>query len=109
MALIRDGCNPKNRDLNLNIDWSVEFTHTDQKEIKYDIFLKSVEYLNLNFKLEGLLRLGDFEEFIQQEYSQIVFNHACGMLMDLISLTRQANYELLTSDITSAVNMDITL
>lgn len=108
MALIRDDFNLKNRDLNLNIDWSVEFTHTDQKEIKYDIILKSGEYLNLNFKLEGLVILGNLEKFIQQECSQIVFNHACSMLMNAVSLTRQTKYELLTDNINSAVNLDIT-
>ena len=37
IALIRENYNPKNTNLNLNIDWSVEFTHTDQSVIKYDI------------------------------------------------------------------------
>ena len=37
---------------------------------------KANEYLNLNFKLEGLIRLNDFEEFIQQDCSQIVFHQS---------------------------------
>ena len=106
--MIRDGCNPTNTNLNLDVDWSVEYTNTDQRDINYNIVLRSVEYLNLNFKVEGLLRLAEFEEFIQHDCSQIVFHHACGMLMNMISLTRQSNYELLKEDINSTVNLNVT-
>lgn len=105
IAMIRENYNPKNTNLNLDVDWSVEYTHTDQKDIQYDIVLKSEEYLNLNFKVGGLIRLGDLEEFIQKDCSQIIFHHACNILMNMISLTRQSNYELFNEDITSAVNL----
>ena len=108
IAMIRDDYNPKNTNLNLDIDWSVEYTNTDQKDIGYDIILKSEEYLNLNFKVEGLIRLGDLEEFIQKDCSQIIFHHACTMLMNMISLTRQSNYELLNEDINSTVSLGAT-
>ena len=108
IAMIRENYNPKNTNLNLDVDWSVEYTNTDQRDINYDIVLRSAEYLNLNFKVEGLIRLGDFEEFIQQDCSQIVFHHACNLLMNMISLTRQSNYELLKEDINSTVSLDAT-
>ncbi|MBR2558360.1 MAG: pilus assembly protein [Methanobrevibacter sp.] len=106
IAMIRTGYNPKNTNLNLDIDWSVEYMDTDQRDIKYGIVLKSCECFDLNFKLGGLVRLGDFEEFIQQDCSQIVFNHACNILMNMISLTRQSNYELLKEDMNSTVNLN---
>lgn len=106
IAMIRENYNPKNTNLNLDLDWSVEYTHIDQKDIGYNIILKSAEYLNLNFKLEGLIRLEGFEEFIQQDCSQIIFHHACTMLMNMLSLTKQSNYELFNEDIDSAVNLD---
>lgn len=105
IAMIREDYNPKNTNLNLDIDWSVEYTDTDQKDIKYDIILKSEEYFNLNFKIGGLILLGELEEFIQKDCSQIIFHHACTILMKMISLTRQSNYELLHEDINSAVNL----
>lgn len=108
IAMIRENYNPTNTDLNLDVDWSVEYTHTDQKDISYNIVLKSLKYLNLNFKLEGLIILGDLEEFVQKECSQIIFHHACTILMNMISLTRQSNYDLLIEDISSAVNLGTT-
>ncbi len=106
IAMIRENYNPRNANLNLDVDWSIEYTHIDQKNVKYDIILKSAEYLNLNFKLEGVMRLEGFEEFIQQDCSQIIFHHACAMLMNMISLTRQSSYELFKEDISSTVNLD---
>ena len=108
IAMIRENYNPKNTNLNLDIDWSVEYSDTDQRDIKYDIILKSGESFDLNFKLEGLIKLGDFESFIQQECSQIIFHHACNMLMDVFSLTKQSNYELLNEDL-STVNFNTAL
>jgi len=106
IAMIRENRNLNNANLNLDIDWSVEYTNTDQRDVNYNIVLRSSEYLNLNFKVEGLIRLDIFEEFLQQECSQIVFHHACTMLMNMISLTRQSNYELLKDDVESAVNLN---
>ena len=106
IAMIRENYNPKNTNLNLDIDWSVEYTNTDQRDINFDIILKSAEYFNLNFKLEGLIRLEDLENFIQQECSQIIFHHACNLLMDMFSLTRQSNYELINEDIGTTVNLN---
>ena len=106
IAMIREDYNPKNTNLNLDIDWSVEYTSTDQRDVNYNIVLRSAEYLNLNFKLEGLIRLDVFEEFLQEECSQIVFHHACTMLMNMISLTRQPSYELFKDEVNSAVNLN---
>ena len=108
IAMFRENLNPKNANLNLDIDWYVDYTGTDQRNINYDIVLKSEEYFNLNFKIGGLIKLGDFEEFIQEDCSQIVFHHACNILMNVISLTRQANYEMFNYGMDSAVNMNAT-
>lgn len=108
IAMIRENYNLKNANLNLDIDWSVEYINTDQRDVNYNIVLRSAEYLNLNFTVSGLIRLDIFEEFLQQECSQIVFNHACTMLMNMMTLTRQSNYELLNNDFNSAVNLNAT-
>lgn len=108
IAMIRENYNLKNANLNLDIDWSVEYTDIDQREVNYNIVLRSSEYLNLNFKVEGLIRLEIFEEFLQKECSQIVFHHAYAMMMNMITLTRQSNYELLKSDVNSTVNLNAT-
>lgn len=90
IGLIRDDINPKNSNLNLDIDWFVEYTNTNQDKINFNIVLKSSGNFDLNFKVEGIIKLDLFEEFIQDEVSQIIFYHACNVLMDMISITRES-------------------
>ena len=90
IGLIRDDTNPRNTNLNLDIDWFVEYTNTDQDEINFAAVLKSSENFNLNFKVEGILKLDLFEEFNQEDVSQIIFCQACNVLMDMISITRES-------------------
>ena len=89
IGLIRPDFNPRNSSLNMSIDWSVEYTNTDQDEINFDIILKSCEDFILNFKIEGIIKLDLFEEFIREDVSQILFSHACNTLMDMVSITRE--------------------
>ncbi|MBQ7929299.1 MAG: pilus assembly protein [Methanobrevibacter sp.] len=99
IGIIKQDINPKNSTLNLDIDWSVEYRNTDQDEINFDIILKSCENFNFSFKIEGILKLDLFEYFIQEEISQILFDKACNVLMDMISITRQSSHDLSNSDL----------
>lgn len=94
IGLIRDDINPKNTSLNLDVDWFVEYTNTDQDNINFTIVLKSCGNFNLNFKVEGVIKLDLFEEFIQEDASQVIFCHACNVLMDMISVTRESIHVL---------------
>ena len=110
IGLIRDDKNPKNTNLNLDIDWFVEYTNMDQDEINFNIVLKSCGNFNLNFKVEGILKLDLHEEFVQENISQEIFYHACNVLMDMISITRESvhilskeEYSHLDSETTNAL------
>ena len=94
IGMIRPDVNPKNLSLNLNIDWSIEYCDTDQKQISFNIILKSFEQFILDFKIEGVVELSAFEKFIQEDVSQLIFHQACTVLMDMISLTRESTHIL---------------
>jgi len=94
IGMIRPYSNPKNKKLNLEIDWSVEYYDTDLREIRYDCILKSINSLDLSFKVEGLLKLESFEEFSQASCSQLIFDKALDVLMGMFSLTRQSTHVL---------------
>lgn len=99
IGMIKQDLNPKNSTLNLDIDWSVEYTNTDRDEINFDIILKSCENFNFSFKIEGILKLDLLETFVQDEISQIIFDRACNVLMDMISISRQTSHNLSSSDL----------
>ena len=42
VAMIRPLTNPKNCDLDLEMDWSIDYTHKDQNYIGYNCILKSI-------------------------------------------------------------------
>ena len=106
IAMIRPETNPKNTDLNLGIDWSVEYKNTDQSRIDFDMILKSCENFDLNFKIEGIVELDLFEYFIQDEISQIIFNRACNILMNMISITRESSHMLSDSNDLSSLGSE---
>jgi hypothetical protein len=102
VAMIRPLTNPKNCDLDLEMDWSIDYTKIDQKNIGYNCVLKSI-FLDLNFKIEGILNLGDFEEFREETTSQIIVNNSFDILMKMFSLTLPSNHTL--SDSKSVDNL----
>ncbi|WP_405304762.1 hypothetical protein [Methanobrevibacter sp.] len=94
IGMIRPDVNPKNLSLNLDIDWAVEYYDTDQNQVRFNIILKSSEHFRLDFKIEGVVELSTFEEFIQDDVSQLIFHQACSVLMNMISLTRESTHIL---------------
>ena len=93
VAMIRPLTNPKNCDLDLEMDWSIDYKKIDQKNIEYTCVLKSI-FLDLNFKIEGILNLGDFEEFREEIASQIIVNNSFDVLMKMFSLTLPSSHTL---------------
>ena len=55
IGLIRDDVNPKNLSLNLDIDWAVEYTNTDQEMIDFDISYTLVQKLENDDEKDGFI------------------------------------------------------
>ena len=102
LVMIRFLNNPKNCDLDLELVWSIDHTKIDQKNIGYNRVLKSI-FSDLNFKIEGVLKLDDFEEFREETSSQIIVNNSFDVLMKMFSLTLSSSHTL--SDDKSGVNL----
>ena len=94
IGMIRQDINPKNSKLNLDIDWTIDYIHKDPKNIDFNIIIKSLRNFDLNVKIEGILELNANENFIQEEISQIIFQKACSVFMDMISITRESTHIL---------------
>ena len=94
IGMIKKDMNPKNSTLNLDIDWAIDYIHNDSKNMDFSIIIKSSRNLNLNLKIEGFLKLNSNEEFKQKEISQIIFQKACSVFMDLISISKESTHIL---------------
>ncbi|WP_019268142.1 hypothetical protein [Methanobrevibacter smithii] len=55
VGLIRLNPNPKNKQLTLNLDWSVDYKNTDQKVLNYDCILKNYGSFDIKLKVEGTI------------------------------------------------------
>jgi hypothetical protein len=54
IRMVRPGKNPKNYDLDLNLDWSIDYIKTDEKALEYVCTLSKVDKpppLILRFKV----------------------------------------------------------
>lgn len=94
IGLMRPKFNPKNQKLNLDLNWGIDYKNTEGLNIKYDCTLKTFQTFPLNFKTEGILKLEENEEFLQEEISQIIFDKSFEMFMEMISLTKDYSANL---------------
>lgn len=94
IGMIRQDMNPINSKLNLDIDWTIDYVHRDPKNIGFNIIIKTLKNFDFNVKIEGVLELNSNEDFIQEEISKIIFQKACSIFMDMISITRQSTHIL---------------
>lgn len=92
IGMIRPFTNPKNCDVNLEMDWSIDYYDTVHNRKKYVCILRSLNSLNLNLKIEGVLVFDDSEEFINDLCSQVILDNSYNLLMKIFSLTRESNY-----------------
>ena len=96
IGMIRPDFHPKNENLELNVEWVIEYTDINNNQTKFDIILKSSENFTLNFEIEGIVKLDSFEKFVQEEISQIIFHQSFKVLMDMISITKESNHNIST-------------
>ena len=94
IELDRPNSNPKNKQLDLDIDWVVEYDDITQDQMTFDIVLKSCKNFTLNFKIGGIVKLDSFEKLVQEEISQKIFHQSIKVLMDMISITRESTHDI---------------
>ena len=90
IGMIRPDVNPKNSSLDLDVDWSIEYFDTHLSQVKFCIILRSLNQFKSDFKIDGYVELEKFEKFNQEDISKLIFNKACSVFMEMISLTRES-------------------
>lgn len=105
IELSRQDINPKNKQLDLDIDWVVEYDDITQDQMTFDIVLKSCKNFTLNFKIEGIVKLDSFEKLVQEEISQKIFHQSIKVLMDMISITRESTHDISNTNESELYNL----
>ena len=105
IELSRQDINPKNKQLDLDIEWVVEYDDITQDQMTFDIVLKSCKNFTLNFKIEGIVKLDSFEKLVQEEISQKIFHQSIKVLMDMISITRESTHDISNTNESELYNL----
>lgn len=94
ISLLRPNSNPRNKDLNLNINWITDFNVISKKEMQFNCILESSDIFASNFKIEGILKFKSYEKFEKEEASSFIVELALDIFHRIVSDTRDREISL---------------
>lgn len=96
IGMFRPDKNPRSCNLDLNLDWSVDYTTLDSKSTEYTFKVQNLNKFPLDFKIEGLLKYNKSEEF-SEKITPLIFDQAVEIVLKMINLTKEINLTKKTS------------
>ena len=94
IGLIRLKNNPRSQELNLNVDWVLEYIHKSPYKLEYIGNIKTFNPFPSNLKIEGNLNLNSPDEFEEEKVSKVIVDVCLEMLLNMINVTKEHNFEL---------------
>jgi len=90
VKMIRPENNPKNCDLDLDVDWAVEYIENDKKPLEYVCTLETLGEFHLKFAVQGHVGLKSMEHFkkIQDDLSHLIMDKSMTIMVNMLNLTR---------------------
>lgn len=93
IKMIRPGINPKSCDLNLNIDWSIEYTKTDEGNVEYVCTLNAMGEMPIQFAVQGSLDCVDQTEDLEKrsdELSPLILDKCMNTMINIVNITKNS-------------------
>lgn len=94
IGMIRPQHNIKSQELDLAVDWSVDFENDTAKIMGYVCKIKTSKSFPLNLQIEGILNSDDLENFSKTEVSQVIFSKCLEILLNLLNLSKEHFFEI---------------
>jgi hypothetical protein len=94
IGMIRPQHNIKSQELDLAVDWSVDFENDTAKIMGYVCKIKTSKSFPLNLQIEGILNSDDLENFSKTEVSQVIFSKCLEILLNLLNLSKEYFFEI---------------
>lgn len=91
--MFRPETNPKGQNLDLDLDWAIDYKNADVNHIEYTCTLKTFQLFPLNFKVEGFLQFEELENVSKNKISQIIFDRCLEILLKMVNLTKEFCFE----------------
>lgn len=93
LQMIRPEINPKNCNLNLDVDWNVDYNETDSSSLEYVCNLKSVNEFPIALVVEGNV---EFEglEVLSKELTGMILDNCFKIMINMVNLTKESNVKI---------------
>lgn len=93
IKMIRPSKNPKSCDLSLNVDWSIEYSRTEDGNMGYVCTLKSIGEMPLKFAIQGFLECETQIEDLEKrsdELSPLILDKCMNAMINIVNATRNS-------------------
>lgn len=96
IKMVRPRINSRNRDLNLNIDWSIEYTRTEKKNMEHVCTLNAMRDMPIQFAqfaIKGFLqseaKIEDLEKR-SDELSSLILDKCMNTMINILNVTKNS-------------------
>jgi len=94
LKLIRPTENPKNANLELNVDWDIEYKKISKNSFEYICNLKMEGGFQTSFVVEGIVEFEESINHISENISQSIVDKLFQILVNMINLTKEMHIEV---------------
>lgn len=93
IKMMRPGNNPQSCDLNLNVDWSIEYTKTDEGNMEYLCTLDATGKMPIQFAIQGFLECETQIEDLEKrsdELSPLILDKCMNTMINIVNITKNS-------------------
>lgn len=93
IKMIRPEKNPKSCDLNLSVDWSIEYTKNNEGIMEYLCTLIAIGELPIQFAIQGLAECEDPDEDLEKhssELSPLILDKCMNTMINMVNATKHS-------------------
>jgi len=97
IKMVRPDKNPKNCDLDLNVNWNIDFVKIDEKTLEYICVLTTIGELPLNFAIQGLIECEDPKVDLEKrsgELSPLILDLGMETLVSMVNATKDISIQI---------------
>jgi len=97
IKMVRPDKNPKSCDLDLNVNWSIDYIKIDEKTLEYVCVLTTIDELPLNFAIQGLIKCTDHKVDLEKrsnELSSLILDKGMETMISMVNATKDISVQI---------------
>lgn len=94
LQIIRPERNLKKPNIDLDVDWYVDFNEKRNSSLEYSCTIKTSDKYPITFRVNGTVRLEDLKD--PNILSNTIFDNSLKMMLNMLNLTKKVNINIET-------------